>query len=506
MASFRRWFLTALAVSSSTSNVFGALVQKQGLQLPANASTYRDAAQKLFTNSYQAYKDYAWGHDDLAPMSKGFVDSRNGWGASIADAMGTMYIMGLTDWFEEAVNHTASTDFTKTNNTVNLFETTIRYIAGFVSAYELSDQKYPVLIQKAQELADHMAYAWVGNNPIPYNVIDFSKNASVPGSTGIAAAGSLTLEWNLLSKYTNNDTYRVLGEKPVQHIMNLPNPPLPGLPGQGLDSSSGQSTNKYVTWGGGSDSYFEYLIKYPRLTNTDDNSYTDAWLTAVDSSVRELLKTSTVGSHLYLADYDDDKKIRHVGSHLACFYGGNWILGGKMTNNDTLVNYGLQLTDACWNTYASTVTGIGPEYFAFESSDGTYTGGSAPDANATAFYNKHGFYITGGDYILRPEVLESNFYAWRATGDMKYLNNAASAIKSFQDYLTATVAYTGIADVNAKGSDKYDDMESFWFAEVLKYLYLTFDDPNHISLDEYVFNTECHPFKAPAAKAMYGST
>jgi len=52
---------------------------------------------------------------------------------------------------------------------------------------------------------------------------------------------------------------------------------------------------------------------------------------------------------------------------------------------------------------------------------------------------------------------------------------------------------------------KIDDTESFWFAEVLKYLYLTFDDPSHISLDEYVFNTECHPLKAPPSKTSYGS-
>ncbi|KAH7931258.1 glycoside hydrolase family 47 protein [Leucogyrophana mollusca] len=500
---FRRWFVVALAASTST---LGALVQKQGLQLPPDASTHRDAVEALFNTSYQAYKDYAWGHDDLLPVTKSFTDGRNGWGASIADAMSTMYIMGLTDWFEEAVNHTAATDFSKTNDTVKQAHCTANSENIFIyAAYELSGEKYPVLIQKAQELADHMAYAWVGNNPVPYNDIDFSKNSAVQGSTGIAAAGTLTLEWNLLSKYTNNDTYRQLGEKPVLHIIGLPNPPLPGLPGQGLDPSTGKSTDTYVTWGGGSDSYFEYLIKYPRLTNTDDNTYTDAWLAAVDSSVRELLRYSTVDDHLYLADYDGTD-IRHVGSHLACFYGGNWILGGKMANNETIVNYGLQLTDACWNTYASTATGIGPESFAYISSDGNYTGGSAPDASAMSFYNEHGFYITGADYILRPEVLESNFYAWRATGDTKYLDNAASAIKSFQDYLPTTVAFAGINDVNSVDSTKVNDMESFWFAEVLKYLYLTFDDPSHISLDDYVFNTECHPFKAPTAKDMYGST
>lgn len=78
-------------------------------------------------------------------------------------------------------------------------------------------------------------------------------------------------------------------------------------------------------------------------------------------------QTSTVGDWVYLADYDD--QVLHVGSHLACFYGGNWILGasrtvtvasnsiiigGKLANNDTIFNIGLQLTDACWNTYAST--------------------------------------------------------------------------------------------------------------------------------------------------------
>lgn len=36
---------------------------------------------------------------------------------------------------------------------------------------------------------------------------------------------------------------------------------------------------------------------------------------------------------------------------------------------------------------------------------------------------------------------------------------------------------------------------SYFFAETLKYLYLIFSDPKYISLDEYVFNTEAHPFK-----------
>ena len=130
-------------------------------------------------------------------------------------------------------------------------------------------------------------------------------------------------------------------------------------------------------------------------------------------------------------------------------------------------------------------TGIGPEVFAYFSSDGNYTG-STPSDGDLAFYERHGFFIQPGDsdYYLRPEVLESNFYAWRVTGDPKYVQRAADAVDSFLTYLPTTVAYAGINDVDATDSTFIDDMQSFWFAEVLKYLYLTFSDPSLISLDE----------------------
>ena len=101
---------------------------------------------------------------------------------------------------------------------------------------------------------------------------------------------------------------------------------------------------------------------------------------------------------------------------------------------------------------------------------------------------------------MRPEVLESNFYAWRYTGDTKYYDRAISAYQSFQKYLkTPNIdAFAPINNVNAAdGGGFINDMESFWFAEVLKYLYLTFDDPNHISLD----NCECSSLSPHKGKA-----
>ncbi|KAF7363178.1 alpha-1,2-Mannosidase [Mycena venus] len=507
-------FLTLLGAASSS--LAGVTVQKPGLTVPPAYASHKTDVEKIFTTSYAAYKEFAFGHDELHPVTEGVGDDLGGWGASLVDAMGTM------DLLEEAVNFTATIDFSTppVPQLISVFETTIRWVGGLISAYELSDEKYPILITKAKEVTDKLAYAWVGNNTMPYHSVDFTTNTPQIGTNSIAGVGTLSLEWLALSHYTGNETYGKLTEGGVIAVAQLP-APLPGLAGQNVDPSTGQFTNLYVTWGAGSDSYFEYLIKYARYTNNANTIFVDSWKTAVDSSIRTLLRNSTVGGHMYLADYDAEQLIRHVGSHLACYYAGNWLLGGKLLQNQTIIDIALQLNDGCWNTYASTETGIGPETFAFISSDGNFTGGAAITDEQLAFYNEHGFYITGSDYIQRPEVLESNFYAWRVTGDTKYLDRAASAIASFNKFLPTTVAFACLNNVNDITQGFIDDMESFWhvglfrrsvcvlnlciyrFAEVLKYLYLTFDDPTHISLDTHVWNTECHPLRAPPALDSY---
>ena len=114
------------------------------------------------------------------------------------------------------------------------------------------------------------------------------------------------------------------------------------------------------------------------------------------------------------------------------------------------------------------------EAFAYFSNKGNYTGQTITN-DTIAYYDTHGFFIQSGDdyYYLRPEVLESNFYAWRATGNTTYLDRAASALASFEKYLKAPAGYAGIWNVDdtvTSDSNFIDDTESFWYAEVIKYL------------------------------------
>lgn len=63
--------------------------------------------------------------------------------------------MGMLDDFEEAVPEVGNINFNITEmDTLNLFETTIRYLGGLPGAYDLSDAKYPILLEKAKELGN----------------------------------------------------------------------------------------------------------------------------------------------------------------------------------------------------------------------------------------------------------------------------------------------------------------------------------------------------------------
>jgi mannosyl-oligosaccharide alpha-1,2-mannosidase len=81
----------ALAVSSLAANF-----QKPNIVLPPTAVLDRAAVKEAFVTAYSTYRRFAFGHDDLKPVSRGVKDSRNGWGATIFDGMSTMLIMGLT--------------------------------------------------------------------------------------------------------------------------------------------------------------------------------------------------------------------------------------------------------------------------------------------------------------------------------------------------------------------------------------------------------------------------
>jgi len=87
---------------------------------------------------------------------------------------------------------------------------------------------------------------------------------------------------------------------------------------------------------------------------------------------------------------------------------------------------------------------------------------------------------------------------YRITGDRTWQEKGWRMYKSVINATQTEVGHSSVEDVGVPGGLKHNnEMESFWLAETLKYYYLLFTTPDVISLDEWVLNTEAHPFRRP---------
>lgn len=164
-------------------------------------------------HTWTGYRDHAWGHDEVKPVSGKNGDPFNGWGATLVDGLDTLWIMGMTTEFEEAVKFVETIDFTTTpRSDIPLFETTIRYLGGLVAAYEVSDAKYRVLLDKAVELAEVLYSAFDTPNRMPETYYRWKPTfSSQPhrASTRVVLAelGSLSMEFTRLAQLSGEPKY-----------------------------------------------------------------------------------------------------------------------------------------------------------------------------------------------------------------------------------------------------------------------------------------------------------
>ena len=293
----------------------------------------------------------------------------------------------------------------------------------------------------------------------------------------IAQFGTLVLEWTHLSDLTSNPIYAKLSQKAETYILS-PKPatsePFPGLVGSNVDINTGLFIDASGGWQGGDDSFYEYLIKMYIYDPSRFASYKDRWSTAVDSTIQNLASHPKPRPDItFLAEFKG-KDLVLTSQHLACFAGGNIILGGRVLNRQDYIDFGLKLVDGCRDTYTATATHIGPEIFAWDQE-------GVPD-DQRAFFEKSGFYIKDATYDLRPEVIESYYYAYRVTGDSKYQDWAWEAFVAINASTRTDSGFSSLADVNAAGGGQKTDLqESFLFAEVMKYSYLIQAEVSFIS-------------------------
>ncbi|XP_009145514.2 mannosyl-oligosaccharide 1,2-alpha-mannosidase MNS2 [Brassica rapa] len=456
-----------------------------------NSSTLKDDVQEdpvdaqrmlrvkeAMIHAWSSYEKYAWGQDELQPQTKDGVDSFGGLGATMIDALDTLYIMGLDEQFQKAREWVAtSLDFDKDYD-ASMFETTIRVVGGLLSAYDLSEDK--LFLDKAKDIADRLLPAWDTPSGIPYNIINLRHgNAHNPtwagGDSILADSGTEQLEFIALSQRTGDPKY----QQKVEKVISVLNKDFPadGLLPIYISAETANPSHSTITFGAMGDSFYEYLLKvwvFGSKTSSVKH-YRDMWEKSMNGLV-SLVKKSTPSSFTYICE-KSGTSLSDKMDELACFAPGMLALGASGYNDPAEAKKFLTLAEelawTCYNFYESTPTKLAGENYFFN---------SGSDMSVGTSWN-----------ILRPETVESLFYLWRLTGNKTYQDWGWNIFEAFEKNSRIESGYVGLKDVNTGVKD--NKMQSFFLAETLKYLYLLFSPTTVIPLDEWVFNTEAHPLK-----------
>lgn len=448
----------------------------------------REAVKAAMLHAWRGYEQYAWGHDELCPLTKTGKNSFGGLGATMVDSLDTLHMMGLKDEYERAAEWVRSSMPVNASFDASVFETIIRVVGGTLAAHDLSGDA--VMLQRAQQVADRILPAYDTPTRIPLNIINLAtQEAKNPTwnqkASTLAEFGTHQLEFWRLSQGTGNATYADLAEGTIRRLHQH-------WPGQGLmplflSPVTGNFTSRRISFGALGDSYYEYLLKMWIIKGRSDEMYRSMWEQAMDEMIDKLVFVSK-DNLTYIAEYDRNM-VKHKFDHLVCFVPGMLALGAhsgavRGAKAERYVQLAADLTHTCWQMYHRMPTGLSPEYV-------TFTAG--------------GLRVGAGFNLLRPEALEAMWYMWRVTRDWRYRTWGWAIFQAFETHCKAEAGYAGLKDVRVSQPRQDDTMQSFFLAETLKYLWLLFSDDSAFDFDQWVLNTEAHPLRVSQPQGTTGT-
>ena len=451
-----------------------------GSEQPERLAAVRNAMK----HAWDGYVKFAWGRDELKPVSK----SHQNWldiGLTIIDSLDTLWVMGLKEEFQKARDWVATELSFDKNRDVSTFETSIRIFGGLLSAYDLSHDK--MFLEKAKDIGDRLLKAFDGSElGLPLSAVNLmSGKSSMPSWTGgrviLSEIGTLQLEYVYLAKHLNEPKYaeRALDIFTILHKHNQ-DQKLDGLYPVYVNKNTGDQSG-HVTLGALGDSYYEYLLKMWYLTDKRVPKFREMYDEAISGIAEKMVKKTEPNKLWYFAELTDPKgtNTRAKMDELACFAaGGMFGYGAQGATKERDQTIAQHVTAFCHEMWTRMGSGIAPEWVSC-TGDNDFAPGSG-----------------GKHYLLRPETIETYFYQWRLTHDSKYRDWAWEAFQAIEkNCRVESGGYSGIRDVTMPDGGTKDDLQqSFFLAETLKYFYLVFSDDKVLSLNDVVFGTEAHPY------------
>ncbi|XP_013138734.1 PREDICTED: mannosyl-oligosaccharide alpha-1,2-mannosidase isoform A-like [Papilio polytes] len=283
-----------------------------------------DTVREMMRHAWNNYKLYAWGKNELKPISKrahlSSVFGAGDLGVSIVDGLDTLYLMGLTDEFKEGRDWVAEhLHFTDIDSDLSVFETTIRFVGGLLSCYALTGDV--VFRDKAAEVADALLPAFDTPTGLPFSLINPSTKASRqyhwagPNSI-LSEIGTLHMEFSYLSDVTGRDVYRKKVDRIREALYNIEKPG--DLYPNYINPRTGQWGQRHMSLGALGDSFYEYLLKAWLVSGRADEQAREMFDVAMQAALDKMLRVSPNGLS-YLAELKYGRVLEEKMDHLSCF-------------------------------------------------------------------------------------------------------------------------------------------------------------------------------------------
>ena len=423
---------------------------------PVNKKEMADKVKVEFVHAWNGYKKYAWGYDALQPLTK---KPHNWYKKSLlmtpVDAYDTMILMGLT----EEANDAKELIFKELDFNVDMdvqnFEVSIRVFGGLLSAYELDGD--PRFLTLAEDLGKRLMKAFKSPTGMPYRYVNLKTGATSGPVSNPAEIGTYLLEYGTLSKHTGNPLYYRTAMKAMTALYALRSPI--NLTAEEVNIETGKVTSAASHISGGIDSYLEYMLKGSILL--DNKQLGKMWKPTIEAINKYLADQTPDGLWYGHADMNSGKRTETSYGALDAFFAGTLALNNDVKRAADLQNSNYRM----WMLH-----GIEPESMNYKTMK-----------------------VDNGGYALRPENIEGAYYLYQYTNDERYLQMGKAMFDNLVKYCRTDVAYAALKDVRTM--EKRDSMESFFFAETLKYAFLLFDNSANLDFKKVIFNTEAHPYR-----------
>jgi len=439
-------FLLILATMQGTAQESFTAKQKK-----AQCDKIRSACR----HAWNGYMTYAAGYDALKPLTR---KGHNWYGKSLLmtplDAYDTFILLGMKKEAREAKDMVLAGMSFDEDIEVQVFEVNIRLLGGLISSYEISGDC--CFLTLAQDLGNRLLPAFNSPTGMPYRFVNLRTGKTRDALNNPAEIGTCLLEFGKLTELTGDTAFYKAAKKAAFEVFRRRSDL--DFVGTVIDVNTGEWKNTECQIGARIDSYFEYLYKTWLLFG--DKECLEAWQIHNRAILKYMLTDLPSGSYFTRVDMKSGKETRPLYGALDAFYAGILALSGD-TATAAKVQQG--------NFHMWTAFGIEPEEFDFRKDR-----------------------ITDPSYPLRPENLESCFYLYRTTHDQKYLSMGRRMVTDILEKCRTDAGYAAMKDVRTLELE--DSMESFFFAETLKYAYLLFAPESAIDLNKVVFSTEAHPF------------